>query len=158
VALITSGYTPTTEQTPASFDCRPVKLWCGVDRFGKIWSALILPLRFPWYNTRARTCARSRCKHRCKRSNNAARSRIGIFHCSLTACFEPNGAQIFEKKSRKHLTILDSRKLTWNMFYTKYTQILGASVQNSVVLGTWRLKFVHHCFEHLTKPFLMQMG
>jgi len=70
--------------------------WCEQVRQNLV--RIHFPLRFPWYKyARARTCARSRSEHRCKRSNNAVRSRIGIFHCSLTACFLPSGAQIFEK-------------------------------------------------------------
>jgi hypothetical protein len=52
-----------------------------------------------------------------------------------------SGAQLLRKFS-SHLKILGTGKVTWSKFHTEGPQILGATVQNSVVRATWRPRFV----------------
>jgi len=42
---------------------------------------------------------------------------------------EVSGPQIFQK-SRNHIKILDSRRVTWSKIHTKDTQISGATTYN----------------------------
>jgi hypothetical protein len=73
-----------------------------------------------------------------------------------TACTEPQcmykgalylfyvrGAQI-SQKSRSHLKILGVGNITCSKFHTVDTQILGATVQNSVASVIWYPGLVHH--------------
>ena len=52
------------------------------------------------------------------------------------------GAQIFHK-SRSHLRILGTGRVTRSKFHTDDPQILGATVQNPVARSNWHLGFLH---------------
>jgi hypothetical protein len=54
------------------------------------------------------------------------------------------GAHI-SQKCRSHVKLLGARMVTWSKFHTKDPQILGAAIQNSVAMATWRPGFVHPC-------------
>jgi hypothetical protein len=43
----------------------------------------------------------------------------------------------------RYSKILGTRRVIWSKFHNENSQILGASIQNSVVQVTWRLGFVH---------------
>ena len=47
--------------------------------------------------------------------------------------------------SRSHFKILGALRVIWSNFHTEYPQILGATVQNSVVLAIRLPGFVHPC-------------
>jgi hypothetical protein len=53
-----------------------------------------------------------------------------------------SGAQIFQKP-RSCLKVLGARRVMLSKFHTEDLQILGATLQNSVTMVTWRLGFVH---------------
>ena len=73
------------------------------------------------------------------------------FNTSRPKCRCP---QIFLKKSRNHIRILGT-KVTWRNFQTEAQQILGATVQYSVALATWRTGFVHPCLrEYFHCPYI----
>ena len=46
-------------------------------------------------------------------------------------------------KNGNYLKILGARRTTQSKFHTKKPQILGATIQNSVAMATWYLRFVH---------------
>jgi hypothetical protein len=52
------------------------------------------------------------------------------------------GAQSFQK-FRRHLKILDARRMTWSEFHIEYPQAVGATVHNLVSLPIWYPGFVH---------------
>jgi hypothetical protein len=53
-------------------------------------------------------------------------------------------AQNFQKPT-SNLKILCTSMVTWTKFQTEYPQILGTTVQNSVVMVIWHTGFVHRC-------------
>lgn len=112
VALITSGYTPTTERTPSSSDCRPVKLVRDASKFGKIWSAFIFPYDFRDTNTHARVRVLA------AEANIAVSVQIMqyaaglVFFIVLLRHAFYQVVHKFSKKSTKHLTSLGSRQVT----------------------------------------------
>lgn len=46
------------------------------------------------------------------------------------------------KKSKSHWKILDTRRVIWSKIYNEDPQMLGAAMQNLVVMFTWQLGFV----------------
>jgi hypothetical protein len=58
------------------------------------------------------------------------------------------GAQI-PQRSRSHLEILRTRRVTWSKFHTEHPKTLGATVQNVVTTATCPQGFVHPCFRKL---------
>jgi hypothetical protein len=47
------------------------------------------------------------------------------------------GTQIFQKKSRSHITFLGARKVTTSKSCIEDPQILGVTVQNLATRATW---------------------
>lgn len=62
------------------------------------------------------------------------------------------GAQSFQK-FRRHLKILDARRMTWRAFHTEYPQIVGATVHNLVSLPIWCPGLMHPW----VKPYLRSL-
>ena len=63
------------------------------------------------------------------------------------------GAHIFQK-SRSHLKILHSRKVTRSSYHNDDIQILGTTVQNLVATTNWRPEFLHPWCKPVTWPQL----
>ena len=58
------------------------------------------------------------------------------------------GGQICQQSS-SHLKTLGSSRMTWNKFYTEDSQILDATVKNSVARAIWRRGFLHFCPQYM---------
>ena len=61
--------------------------------------------------------------------------------CLWLSCRGPHTAQNLEPPQNK-----GARKVTWSVFHTEESQMLGSTIQNGVTQRTWHPGlFLHHC-------------